>query len=44
MTYIEHGGIYFAQFFCPQSTQWRLVAISPFALRPGLSQEREDAL
>jgi len=24
---------------CPLSAQWRLVASSPFALRPGLSQE-----
>ena len=28
---------------CPQSAQWRLAASTPFALRPGLSQERVDA-
>jgi len=29
----------FARFSYPQSPQWQLVARSPFALRPGLSQE-----
>ena len=38
--YIDHGGVHFARFSCPQSAQWQLVASSPFALRLGLSQER----
>jgi len=28
-TYIDHGGVHFAQFSCPQSARRRLVASSP---------------
>jgi len=40
-TYIDHGGVHFTLFSCPQSARWRLVASSLFALRPGLSQKDE---
>ena len=39
-TYIDHAGVYFARFFSPQPAQLQHVASSPFALRPGLSEEK----
>ena len=38
-SYLDHGGVHFAQFSCPLSARWRHVARSPFALRPGLSHQ-----
>jgi len=39
-TYIlDHGGVHFAQFSCPQPVRRWHVASSPYVLRPGLSQE-----
>jgi len=40
---IDHGGVYFTEFSCPRSSRWRHVASTPFALRPGLSQEDKGA-
>jgi len=42
-TDLAHGGVHFAPFFCPQSPWWWHVASSPFALRPGASQEGPDS-
>ena len=38
-SYIDHGGVHFDRFSCPQSAPWPQVASSSFALRLGLSQE-----
>jgi len=41
--YIDHGGVHFAQFFLSAVHAVAARCKLPFALRPGLSQEREDA-
>jgi len=39
LVYLDCGSIHFVRVSRPLSARWRLVASSPIALRPGLSQE-----
>ena len=43
ITYINNDNVHFTHFSRSQSARWRLVASSPVALRPGLSQEDKTA-
>jgi len=39
--YIDHGGVHFARFSCPQSAQWRLVASFPLPSAQACPQEKK---
>jgi len=42
-TYIDHGGVNFTQVSRPQSAQGGSLQAPLFALRPGLSQRKDDS-